>query len=154
MRSISILIQDRKLIHQAAAGLSQEQLLNIPPGFDNNIAWNLGHIVVVQQLLHYKLSGLEMHVTEEQIAMYRTGTSPADWHEEPDASLFLPLLDDLANQLAADYQAGKFANYQSYTTSTGISLPTIEDAIAFNNFHEGLHLGFILALKNLVVKVD
>jgi hypothetical protein len=154
MHSISILIQDRKLIHKTVAGLSQAHLLHIPPGFDNNIAWNLGHIVVVQQLLHYKRSGLEMRVTDEQVAMYRTGTSPADWHAQPDASLFLPLLDGLAHQLATDYQAGKFANYQPYTTSTGISLPTIEDAVAFNNFHEGLHLGFILALKNLIVRAD
>jgi len=27
------------------------------------------------------------------------------------------------------------------------TLRNVEDAIAFNNFHEGIHLGYILALK-------
>jgi len=26
----------------------------MPQGFDNNIAWNLGHIIVTQQSLHYR----------------------------------------------------------------------------------------------------
>lgn len=150
MYSIHVLIQDRKLIYGAVSSLTTAQLLKIPPGFDNNIAWNLGHILVVQQLLHYRLSGLAMQVTAEQVAMFRTGTSPADWTVEPDVTQLFPLLDASARQLATDYEDGQFSNFQAYTTSTGISLQTIEDAIAFNNFHEGLHLGFILALKNLV----
>ncbi|MGB5463369.1 MAG: DinB family protein, partial [Aureibaculum sp.] len=30
------------------------------------------------------------------------------------------------------------------------TLNNIQDAIEFNNFHEGIHLGYILALKKLV----
>ena len=26
----------------------------------------------------------------------------------------------------------------------------VEDAIEFNNFHEGIHLGYVLALKRLI----
>ncbi len=32
-------------------------------------------------------------------------------------------------------------------TSAGIRLESVEDAIAFNNFHEGIHLGYVMALK-------
>lgn len=154
MQAINVFIQDRNLVRQVMGKLSPVQLLHIPPGFDNNIAWNIGHILVVQQLLHYKLSGLTMAVTDEQVAMYRTGTSPTDWTIEPDITQLIPLLKETSQTLATDYQAEKFSNYQAYTTSTGISLPTIEDAISFNNFHEGVHVGFILALRNLVVDIE
>ncbi len=151
MYSINILKQDRTLIYGAVKKLSPEAYLLIPPGFDNNIIWNVGHIVVVQQLLHYKLCNLETYVSEEQIAMFRTGTSPADWSYEPDMAELLELLNELPTKFEADYGANKFQAFQGYTTRTGINLKTIEDAIAFNNFHEGLHLGAILALRNLVL---
>ncbi len=151
MHSVGILKQNRKLIHRAVSTLASQEFMTIPPGFDNNIAWNLGHILVVQQLLHYKLSGLELYVTSEQVGMFKTGTSPADWSVEPDVEQLVGLLDTLAQRLDADYQEGKFRNFKPYTTSTGIHLTTLEDALTFNNFHEGLHFGFILALKNLVV---
>lgn len=132
------------------AGLSREAYLAIPPGFDNNIAWNVGHIIVIQEILAYKLSSAEMGIREEQVAMFKNGTSPADWSTEPDMPTLLEQLLDLPRRLEADYQAGVFANFQPFTTSTGVYLPTIEESLAFLNFHEGLHLGFILALKNVV----
>ncbi|MCB0211316.1 MAG: DinB family protein [Anaerolineae bacterium] len=151
MVSIHSLIKTRHLIEEAVSDLSPQQMLSIPSGFDNNIAWNLGHIVVVQQLLHYRLCGLEMAVSQQQIAMFKTGTSPTEWQAEPDLDSIIALLHELPKKLLDDYQAGRFGNFNSFTTSTGIYLETLEDAIAFNNFHEGLHLGFILSLRNLVV---
>jgi hypothetical protein len=141
-------IQGRQLIQAALAGLSEEAYLMIPPGFDNNIAWNLGHIIVTQQALHYRLSGLPTVTTKEDIAMFRTGSSPADWSQEPHIDRLLLLLAEAPQQLKQDYETGLFAAFQPYTTSIGISMKTIEDALAFNNFHEGLHLGSILALRN------
>lgn len=150
MHSIDVFLQDRNLIQLALSGLSDGAFFDMPPGFDNNIAWNLGHIIVTQQALHYRLSGLPTVTTKEDVAMFRTGSSPADWSHKPDVSRLLNLLNETGPKLQDDYAAGLFANYQLYKTSTGIMLPTIEDALAFNNFHEGLHLGTILALRNFV----
>ena len=150
MHSIDVFLQDRKLIQQALSGLAEEAYFNMPLGFDNNIAWNLGHIIVTQQALHYRLSGLPTVTTREDVVMFKTGSSPADWLNQPDISRLLLLLAETGPKLRDDYAAGLFANFQSYTTSTTIALPTIEDALAFNNFHEGLHLGTILALRNFV----
>ena len=63
-------------------------------------------------------------------------------------------LNELSNELILKteqfYFEGKFENYTPYTTSYGISLNNIEEAISFNNIHEGLHLGYMMALsKNL-----
>lgn len=150
MHAIKVFLQDRQLIQLALSGLSAEAFFAMPQGFDNNIAWNLGHIVVTQQALHYRLCGLPTLTTKEEVAMFKTGTSPADWPNKPEISRLLVLLDETGPKLQADYAAALFTNFHPYTTSTGIELQTIEDALAFNNFHEGLHLGTILALRNFV----
>ena len=53
-----VLRKSRDLVLKELEGLTLEQIHTIPTGFKNNIAWNLAHIVITQQLLHYKLSGL------------------------------------------------------------------------------------------------
>ena len=50
-----------------------------------------------------------------------------------------------------DYDAGCFTSYNSYTVSTKSTLTNVEEAIEFNNFHEGIHLGYILAMKNSII---
>ena len=37
--------------------LTIEQINFIPNNFNNSIGWQVAHLVVTQQLLHYKLSG-------------------------------------------------------------------------------------------------
>jgi len=39
-----------------------EQLNKIPEGFSNNLIWNIGHIIVTQQVLIYKLSNLQGYI--------------------------------------------------------------------------------------------
>ena len=53
----------------------------------------------------------------------------------------------LLNKTKEDYSHKLFKNYNEYTVSTKSTLTNVEEAIDFNNFHEGIHLGYILALK-------
>ena len=43
--------QSRKIISGIVSELNNEQLNAIPPGFNNNIAWNVAHLLVSEQLL-------------------------------------------------------------------------------------------------------
>jgi hypothetical protein len=53
-------------------GYSLEQLNKIPQeGYSNNLIWNIGHTVVVQQMLVYKLSGLPMMIHDEMVSKYK-----------------------------------------------------------------------------------
>ena len=49
----------RNNIINAIEGLSLEELNTVPKGFNNNVIWNVGHVVATQQLLCYKFSGLK-----------------------------------------------------------------------------------------------
>lgn len=146
----SILKKARELVLQEIEGLTLEQLHKIPDGFSNNIAWNVAHLVVTQQLLHYGLSGLNMLCPDELIEKYRKGTVPTERFTEEDFDSVKELLIGLPETLEEDFEAGIFESYKEYPTSTGFVLSSIEHAIAFNNIHEGMHYGIIRSIKKLV----
>jgi hypothetical protein len=146
----ALLRQTRKNCLAIADGLSPRQLEAIPATHNNSILWNLGHLVVSQQLLCYDLAGLPMNIPDGMVKILRKASSPKDWASAPDIAWVKDSLLALPEQTEADYNAGKFGAYDPYPTSYGIELKSIEDAIRFNNLHEALHLGYIMALKRLV----
>ena len=146
----NVLRKSRELVLKRVEGLSIDQLHKIPEGFKNNIAWNVAHLVVTQQLLHYKLSGLDCLASDDLIEKYRKGTSPSEEMSAEDFDEVKELLAGLPDTLVEDYNEGIFKEYTEYPTSTGFVLDSIDTAIAFNNLHEGIHLGTIMALTKLV----
>lgn len=145
-----ILKKNRKLVLKVIDGLSIEQLNKIPDSFNNNIVWNIGHMLVTQQLLCYNFSNLPMLVSENLVESYRKGTSPNAEVSFSDFKDMKSLFSEFTMQLERDYQSGIFKTYRKYTTSVDITLSDINAAIAFNNLHEGIHLGVILSLRKLV----
>ncbi len=147
---LDILIKSRNLILKAIADFSLDQLNMIPEGFNNNIVWNIAHLVVTQQILCYKFSGLPIAVSEEMVSKYMKGTSPQDVVSMEEFEEIKELFINLPKQIETDYSNGIFTSYQSYTTSVDVTLTDIDSAITFNNFHEGIHLGIILGLRKLI----
>lgn len=141
-----ILRVNRNIILKKIENLSLEQLHKIPDGFNNNISWNVAHLVVTQQLLHYNLSNLNCLSPDDLIENYRKGTKPTQNFTQEEWEEVLELFIGLPDTLQEDYEAGIFKNYTEYPTSTGFIIKNIDSAIAFNNFHEGIHLGSIFAL--------
>ncbi len=149
-KQFEILKANRHIILKVIENLSLEQLNKIPEGFRNNIAWNVAHLAVIQQLLCYKLSGLKIAVSEKMVEKYQKGTSPTSDMTQQELETIKILFLTQVDTFKEDYNNNVFKTYNSYPTSANITLNNISDAIEFNNFHEGIHLGYILALKNLV----
>ncbi len=137
----------RSMILQILENFSVEQLNTTPPGFSNNLIWNIAHVVVTQQLLSYKLSGLPMQISDAMADKYRKGTSVSDIATAEEIETVKALLLATIDQTEKDFNAGLFQNYTEYPTSTGHVLKSAEDAIKFNNFHEGIHLGIMMRMK-------
>jgi formate dehydrogenase maturation protein FdhE len=149
-RTFEITRTSRKIVSQFLENYSLEQLNKIPEGFKNNLIWNIAHIVVTQQLLVYKFSGLPMLVSDELVQKYMKGTKPELDASQSDIEEIKSLLSKTVDQTEEDYDNGIFKNYQEYPTSTGFVLKNVEDAIAFNNFHEGLHIGILMSLRKFI----
>ena len=139
--------KNRKIMASFLDAFSLDELNKIPNGFNNNIFWNIAHLVATQQLLVYGLSGLPMHVSDEFIEKYRKDSKPNSNTSQEEVDEVKDLLFSTLDKTKEDYHNGVFKDYKSYTTSTNSTLTNVEQAMEFNNFHEGIHLGYILAMK-------
>jgi hypothetical protein len=140
----------RSLVIKLISDLSIEQLNEIPLGFNNNIAWNFAHLLASQQGLCYIRAGLKPIMDEKFIATYKGGTKPERHIDEKEIEHIKEQFLLVMDQLEKDYENNLFSNYQAFTTALGVGVNTIDEAISFLFFHEGLHTGYIMALKRLV----
>jgi hypothetical protein len=142
--------QTRKNILFFLDDLNEDKINRIPKGFTNNIAWNLGHIVVTQQLLFYSNSGKDVKISKEWVDNYRKGTKPPSRVRMEEFEKIKSVLVSSIDESEKDYVSGMFSSYNAYATSYGVQLNSIEDVIRFIYAHDAFHWGIIVALKKIV----
>ncbi|CAD0001109.1 DinB family protein [Flavobacterium chungangense] len=140
----------REILLKILDNHSLEQLNKIPEGFSNNLIWNIAHCIAAQQSLVYKLSGLPSKVSEDFITRYSKGTKPEGDVSQAEVDEIRRLLSETLHQVQKDYADKIFVNYREYTTSMGFTLRNVEDALSFNNYHEGTHTGIIMSIRKFV----
>ncbi len=145
-----VMLQNRRNLHAILTKTSKDKLLKIPQGFNNNVYWNIAHTIITQQLLVYKFSGLQMRVPDNLVDKFKKGTVPDGTASDEEMMVIADFLISTAEWLIEDYETSLFQTFNEYTTSAKVTLKNVDDAIAFNLFHEGLHIGQIaLLLKQL-----
>jgi hypothetical protein len=152
-REFEILKITRANILKTIQNFSDEQLLKIPQGFNNNILWNMGHVLSSTQKLTYGLAGLPIGIPDEISGFFGKGSNPKQWQQTPEITEVKKYLSSLHFLLEEDYKKGVFKEidrFKEYPTSYGYNITSIEDSIAFCNTHEGVHLGVIMAIRKLV----
>ena len=140
----------RKVLSQFLENYTLEQLNKMAPGFNNNLIWNIAHIVVTQQRLVYEFSGVPMIISDELFEKYKGGTKPSHYVTQAEVDEIRSLLFETINQTEADFNNKFFKNYQEYTASIGVNIKNIEGALSFNNYHEALHMGVIMSIRKFV----
>lgn len=130
--------------------LSVEELNEIPAGFNNNIIWNVAHLTAAQQGVCYFRAGLKMHVDEAYFKAYKPESKPEKSVSSAEVEEIKELLFSTLDQLETDFQQNIFTNYTPWTTRYGVDIKNIDEAISFLPFHEGLHLGYVMALKRVI----
>ncbi|WP_199121122.1 DinB family protein [Pedobacter sp. ASV28] len=151
-KTFEVIRAGRKALLNLVENLSTEQLNKIPVGFNNNLAWQIGHLVVSQQILCYRLSNNELLIDLNLVDKYKNGSKPAHFITSEEITLLKSYLMSTIDQLEDDLATDKFAHYTPYTISTykGYQLERIEDAIKFIVSHDGLHYGCSLMIRKFV----
>lgn len=148
--TLNIWKTSRKLFLEYFDKYTLEQLNKLPEGFSNNLIWNIGHVVVAQQGLIYRSSGLQGYVPNELFDLYKPGTRPTGKTTQAEADELKRLLISLIGKTEKDLKSGIFATFKERMTGTGFYLTSLQDALEFNNYHEGLHLGFMMSIRKFV----
>jgi hypothetical protein len=148
--ALSLLRPTRKNIIRTLRHLSAEQLNTIPEGFNNNLIWNAGHVIATMELLTYGLSGMKTPSGRDFIDRYRKGSRPEGPVDQAAIDQILKQLEVGVEQLSADVPELETADFRQYETSYGVALSKLGDAMTFNNMHEAMHLGTMLAMRKLV----
>lgn len=149
-QTFEITTTSRKTLSQFLQGYTLEQLNKIPEGYNNNLIWNIGHIVVVQQMLVYKLSGLPMMISDEMVNKYKKGSAPIQEATQADVDEIKKFLFETIDQTKIDLDNKIFENFQEFTTMTGFAVKNAKDAISFNIYHEAIHTGIMMGIKKFV----
>ena len=139
-------LQNRKIFYRFLKDTPKDQLFAIPDGFRNNIWWNIAHVISVQQSLLYYWTGVPFRVDKGLIKKYTMGTVPEGVPSDEEFEQVSKALFTSVEHAWEDYQNDRFTEYKGYETANKVKLASIEDALVFNCYHEGLHLGAILGL--------
>ncbi len=143
----------RRFLLSQIAETTTVQLNTVPTGFNNNIIWNLAHLVAVQQTLCYTRSGQPTVIAQEYIAPYMPGTKPDKVVNDEEIAMVKEQMITSIDRMQADYEANVFIAYtraERIKQVYNIEVTNIDEAIDFILYHEGFHIGCILALKHLV----
>lgn len=148
--TFDITLSSRNILHKFLTNYSLEQLNKVPEGYNNNLIWNIAHIVVVQQMLVYHLSGLPMLVSQEMVEKYKRDTKPEAPVTEEEVAQIKGLLYTTLEQTQKDFSEGIFKNYNAFTTMTGFNIRNVQEAMEFNNYHEGVHTGIMMRIAKFL----
>src|ERR1700738_3800864 len=148
---IGAIRETRSFLLEQLKDLTTEQFNQTAEGFNNNIIWNLGHMIAVQQGICYKRAGLPTLISDDFWQRFKSGSKPQGIISDHEIVSIKQSLIITLDQLETDYNKQVFGNYTTWVTRNGMELASIEDGIKFLSFHEGLHSAVIMAIKRSVI---
>lgn len=141
----------RELFSKLFDELSIEQVNQIPEGFNNNIAWNFGHIVVSTQSLCYLRTGIDKDIQIKYASKYTKGTKPESFITKEEIEELKEIAKSSIEKIEQDLKENKFPSIEAFPTATfGYVMETIEEVITCSLAHDTLHYGCALGLKKVV----
>lgn len=145
------ILQTRDNFIRLVDSLSIAQLNQVPLGFNNNIAWNFGHIAVAFPGLMYLKSSVDPTHYITHLRQYGPGSKPGSFIDEEEIRRIRVYLTESVRDIRSDYESGKFATITSFSTLTfKLHMQTAEEILQCSFAHDNYHFAYALAIRNLV----
>ena len=151
IKQLDIIRKTRTAILNLISDMSLDELNKVPAGFNNNIIWNIAHLVAAQDNIFYVKAGLPLkNIDQEYFDAYKPGSKPERSLSVEEFEQIKLLLFASVDKLEEDIRQNIFGNYTSWTTRYGFDVESFNDGLTLLPFHDGLHFGYMMALKRAI----
>ncbi|MEK7485263.1 MAG: DinB family protein [Planctomycetota bacterium] len=123
--------------------LPESDWLVIPPGYKNNILWNIGHISTLADRVIFGYSELPTFFSRKEMKSFMKDTSPAIWTETLPIAKIKEFFLTYPNAIETAEREGKFVKFLAFPLGDHLYIDSTLDAVRFAVCHEGCHLGII-----------
>lgn len=139
------LSRTRRNILKQLEALPAEKRSVVPPGFNNNIHWQLGHIVTLAERILYGFSGKEGQLSANYPLFFASGTRPSEWIGEPPA--WDEIMQVFQTQQSTFIEAfAENLDEPVKNRDNFAKAETIRHLLELNVSHESSHAGMITAM--------
>ena len=142
---LELLEQQRSVLLKKTEHLTMDQFNLVPPGFNNNIIWNMGHALIVSESFLYSHTAFEVPLHEFDIEGFKRGTKPELAINDYTILLIRKALSDTVPLFKKSFDDFLSANVQDPQDSTDSSVVS-EKSLRFILFHEDMHFAKIQRL--------
>lgn len=150
-KQLDVVRKTRTAILNLISDMSTEELNKVPEGFNNNIAWNVAHLVAAQDNICYVKAGHPLkNIDQEYFDTYKPGSKPERAVSAEEVEKIKELLFSSLEKLEGDLNTDVFGNYTAWTTRYGVEIESLHDALTLLPFHDGLHFGYMMAQKRVL----
>lgn len=118
-----------------------------PEGFNNTIHWHAGHILLIAEKFLFVAPGGENGLPAHYDTFFANGTKPGDWTDTP------PSMEEIIDRLQDQenrFKACEAALPKPFTLGSGLVMETAGQLINMAIYHEGVHTGYMNAMKRMV----
>jgi len=119
----------------------------IPEGFNNNIRWNLGHVLVTWDEGIYNSLSMKRVLPKDYDSFFKRGSKPSEWEKQP------PSFDEITERL--EIQTEQIINACRGKLDLPLKfdflgMKTLGEMFVFLIAHESLHMGVISSIRKVI----
>lgn len=145
------------LLNKHIKDIDEEKAIFQPVIANNNIKWQLGHLILLNDFLVFETINGEKVLEQTAAKYFLWGTSPTNFDgNEPSFKELRLLLNEQLNKIfnGLENQLQKDRNEPIILKDLDIVMENFNESIHFAIIHMNRHLGQIVLLKSIINKLD
>ena len=145
------------LLNKHIKDIDEEKAIFQPDIVNNNIKWQLGHLILLNDFLVFETINGEKVLDQPATKYFLWGTSPTNFDgNEPSFKELRLLLNEQFNRIfnVLENQLQKDRNEPIILKDADIVMENFNESIHFAIIHMNRHFGQIVLLKSIINKLD